>query len=76
MVDMSATSTRAGRIPRAQHQGLAERLASWILARSERRQDEELERPGWDLEARRDRRAGAPGAGDHHVVLPPGGGLF
>lgn len=76
MVAMSAMSTRAASIPRAPHHGLAERLAIWILARSERRRAEELERIGWDLEARCERRVGAGPERDHHVVLPPGGGLF
>lgn len=76
MVDMSATSTRTASIPKAHHHGLAERLAIWILERSERRRAEELDRIGWDLEARCERRVGAGAEHDHHVVLPPGGGLF
>jgi hypothetical protein len=76
MVDMSATSQRAGRIPRAQHRGLAERLAIWILARSERREAEELERIGWDLDARFERQAETRVELERQAVVPPGGRLF
>ncbi len=76
MVDMSATSTRAALLPKAQHRGFAERLAVWILTRSDRRLAAKLDRLAWDLEARCDRPAGTDVQLGHHVVLPPGGGLF
>ncbi len=75
MVEMSASPARVRSIPRAPHRGLVERLSTWILARSERRRAEELDRIGWDLEARCEHRS-AGKQRDHHVVLPPGGGLF
>ena len=72
MVDMSATSTRAARIPRGHRRGLAERVAIWVIARSEHRRAEELEQIGWDLEAGCGRHAEARAERDPDALLPPG----
>ncbi len=76
MVEMSAATARVGSIPRAQHRGLVERLAIWILARSERSRAEELDRISWGPGARCEHRGAAGAQRARPVVLPPGGGRF
>src|SRR5512135_1095845 len=54
--DMSALPAQADRRQATQDPKLVERLVSWMTARIERRRAAELERLGWDLEARFERR--------------------
>lgn len=74
--DNTAVIARVELRAETRHPGLGKRMATWILAVRDRRRAEALERLGWDLEARC-ARGGRDGVQrDHHVVLPPGGGLY
>lgn len=71
MTQLHAATTRPCLVIESPRRGLATRLAAWITARADRARAEDMDRLGWDLEARHDRLAAARAERSFGPIVPP-----